>query len=76
LATASTGSSSQLVEGLTDGGRLVVLGVSPEPLQVATYPLISGGYSVHGSLTGSAIENKDSLALAVAAWHRSSDPRC
>lgn len=66
LATASIGNStSQLVGGLADGGRLVVLGVSPEPLQLDTYALISGGYSVQGSLTGSAIENEDNLAFSV-----------
>jgi alcohol dehydrogenase, propanol-preferring len=65
IATASSGASmSPLVPGLAPRGRLFVLGAAPDPIQVQTADLLFGTRSVHGSLTGSSIENEDNLHFA------------
>jgi alcohol dehydrogenase, propanol-preferring len=67
IATAANGASmSPLLGGLRPRGRLVIVGASPEPVQVQTSDLIFGGRSIVGSLTGSAIENEDNLAFSQA----------
>lgn len=64
---ATTGASmSPLLAGLAPRGRMVVLGVTPDPISVQTVPLIFGTRSIGGSLTGSSIENEDNLAFTVA----------
>jgi propanol-preferring alcohol dehydrogenase len=66
IATAASGASmSPLLAGLQPRGRLVVVGASPEPIEVQTSDLIFGGRSMVGSLTGSAIENEDNLAFSL-----------
>ena len=68
LATAASGSSmAPLVGGLAPRGRLVVVGASPEPIQVDTTQLIFGARSVAGSLTGTAMDISDTLAFGALA---------
>nr|WP_239154484.1 zinc-binding dehydrogenase [Amycolatopsis sp. FDAARGOS 1241] len=65
VATAASGSSmSPLVAGLAPRGKMVVVGAGQDPISVATPDLIFGTHTITGSLTGSAIENEDSLAFA------------
>jgi propanol-preferring alcohol dehydrogenase len=65
IATASSGASmAPLVGGLAPGGHLVVVGASADPIPVSTGALIVGGRTIVGSLTGTAIENEDSLAFS------------
>lgn len=65
LATASSGASmSPLVSGLGLRGQLVVLGVTPDPIEVGTVPLIMAGRSIVGSLTGTPGDNEDNVAFA------------
>src|SRR6202048_3690326 len=60
LATAPSGAAiASLLSGLSVRGKLVVVGVSGDPIPVNGVPLIFGGRSVIGSLTGRAIETKD-----------------
>lgn len=67
LATASSGASvAALIPGLAYGGRLMVVGASPEPIPVGFGPLLFGGIQVLGSLTGSPAENEDNLRFALA----------
>jgi propanol-preferring alcohol dehydrogenase len=67
IATAANGGSmSRLVDGLTIRGRLVVVGVSSDPIQVSTTSLIFGGRTVVGTLTGTPADNGDNLAFARA----------
>src|ERR1700734_4016096 len=57
LATAPSGAAiASLLPGLSVRGKLVVVGVSGDPIPVNGVPLIFGGRSVVGSLTGRAIE--------------------
>ena len=66
LATAPSGSAiSSLLPGLAVRGKLVVVGVSDEAIPLNGVPLIFGGRSVLGSLTGRAIETQDTLDFSV-----------
>ena len=66
LATAPSGDSmGPLVAGLAVRGKLVVVGVPHDQIQLNAFPLVFGGRSVYGSLTGTAIEQEDTLAFSV-----------
>src|SRR6202522_3377229 len=66
LATAPSGSAiGSLLAGLAVRGRLVVVGVSGDAIPLNGVPLIFGGRSVIGSLTGRAIETQDTLDFSV-----------
>jgi propanol-preferring alcohol dehydrogenase len=60
------GDLSPLLSGLRSGGRLVVVGASDQPVNVAPMQLVFDDVRVRGSLTGSAIENEDNLRFAVS----------
>jgi D-arabinose 1-dehydrogenase-like Zn-dependent alcohol dehydrogenase len=65
LATAASASSmGPLIAGLAPRGRLIVVGASPEPIQVDPVQLIFGARSIEGSLTGTAIDIEDTLAFS------------
>ncbi|HEY2497807.1 MAG TPA: alcohol dehydrogenase [Candidatus Angelobacter sp.] len=66
LATAPSGSAiGSLLPGLAVRGKLVVVGVSGDAIPLNGVPLIFGGRSVIGSLTGRAIETQDTLDFSV-----------
>jgi alcohol dehydrogenase, propanol-preferring len=66
LATAPNGSAiGALIGGLAVRGKLLVVGVAADPIPVSSMALIFGGRSIHGSLTGSAIDNQDTLDFSV-----------
>src|SRR5579862_9742054 len=66
LATAPSGAAiGSLLPGLKDRGKLAVVGVSGDAIPVNGVPLIFGGRSVVGSLTGRAIETQDTLDFSV-----------
>jgi propanol-preferring alcohol dehydrogenase len=66
LATAPSGNAmGPLVSGLGARGKLIVVGVPQDPMQLSALPLVFGGRSVYGSLTGTAIETEDALAFSV-----------
>jgi alcohol dehydrogenase, propanol-preferring len=68
LATAPSGSAiGSLLPGLAVRGRLVAVGVSNDAIPINGLPLIFGGRSVVGSLTGRAIETQDTLDFSVLA---------
>jgi propanol-preferring alcohol dehydrogenase len=72
VATAAAGSATTaLVNGLAVGGRMVVVGASDQPIEVAPAQLIFGDIDITGSLTGSAIENEDNLRFALDQGVRS-----
>jgi propanol-preferring alcohol dehydrogenase len=54
-----------LVAGLGVRGKLIVIGVPDDPIQLSAFPLVFGGRSVYGSLAGTAIDNEDTLAFSV-----------
>ena len=66
LATAPSGTAiGSLLPGLTVRGKLVVVGVSGDAIPLNGVPLVFGGRSVIGSLTGRAIEMQDTLDFSV-----------
>ena len=66
LATAPSGEAiGPLVSGLAVRGKLVVVGVPQDQIHVSASPLVFGGRSVSGSLTGTPIEIQDALAFSV-----------
>ena len=54
-----------LVAGLGVRGKLIVIGVPDDPIQLSAFPLVFGGRSIDGSLAGTAIDNEDTLAFSV-----------
>src|ERR1700720_4206955 len=66
FATATSGDSmGPLVSGLAAHGKLIVVGVPSDPIQLSAFPLVFGGRSIYGSLTGTPIDNEDTLAFSV-----------
>jgi propanol-preferring alcohol dehydrogenase len=66
LATAPSGDAmGPLVSGLAARGKLIVVGVPGDPIQLNAFPLVFGGRSIYGSLAGTAIDNEDTLAFSV-----------
>jgi alcohol dehydrogenase, propanol-preferring len=66
LATAPSGDSmGPLVSGLAVRGKLIVVGVPQDQIHLNASSLVFGGRSVHGSLTGTAIDQEDTLAFSV-----------
>ena len=66
LATGTSGNAmGTLVSGLATRGKLIVVGVPQDQIQLSAWPLVFGGRSIHGSLTGTPIDNEDTLAFSV-----------
>jgi alcohol dehydrogenase, propanol-preferring len=65
LATGTSGEAmGRLVEGLAARGKLIVVGLPADPIQLSASPLIFGGLSVYGSLTGTPMDSEDTLAFS------------
>ena len=54
-----------LVSGLAARGKLIVVGVPQDPIQLNAFPLVFGGRAIYGSLTGTPIDSEDTLAFSV-----------
>src|SRR2546428_2088957 len=66
LATAPSGGAvGPLGSGLAARGKLIVVGVPQDPIQLNAFPLVFGGRSIYGSLTGTPIDSEDTLAFSV-----------
>src|SRR6266478_8681452 len=66
LATGTSGNAmGSLLFGLAARGKLIVVGVPQDQIQLNAFPLVFGGRSIYGSLTGTAIEQEDTLAFSV-----------
>jgi alcohol dehydrogenase, propanol-preferring len=66
LATGTSGAAmGTLVSGLAARGKFIVVGAPQDPIQLNAFPLIFGGRSVYGSLTGTPIDSEDTLAFSV-----------
>jgi propanol-preferring alcohol dehydrogenase len=66
LATAPSGSAmGPLVSGLATRGKLIVVGVPNDEIRLNAFPLVFGGRSVYGSLTGTPIDSEDTLDFSV-----------
>ena len=66
VATSPSGQAiGPLVSALAVGGKLIVVGVPPDPIQVNAFSLVLGGRAIYGTLTGTAIDQEDTLAFSV-----------
>lgn len=66
LATASDSKAmSAIVGGLATRGRMIVVGVGAEAIQVSPLQLLFNAVGVEGSLTGSPIDNEDTLGFSL-----------
>ncbi len=65
LATAPSGKSmSALIGGLGPNGTLVVIGASPDSIEVPPFNLISGKKRIHGWAAGIPTDSEDTLRFA------------
>ncbi|NBE93078.1 zinc-binding dehydrogenase [Nonomuraea sp. KC401] len=65
LATAaSSAAMGAAIDGLGDNGELIVLGATPEPIQVSPFQLISSSRTVHGHPSGTARDVEETLRFA------------
>jgi propanol-preferring alcohol dehydrogenase len=66
LATASAGKAvSDTVKGLRPGGVVIVIGASPEPIEVLPEDLLFSGRAIVGALTGDPATGDDTLKFSV-----------
>lgn len=65
LATApSSKAMSALIDGLGPNGRLVVVGVAPEPIEVTPLQLIISSRAIEGYVSGTPADTEDTLRFA------------
>ena len=65
LATApSSKAMSALIDGLAPNGRLMVIGVAPEPIEATPVQLITGGHSIQGWASGTPADSEDTLRFS------------
>jgi propanol-preferring alcohol dehydrogenase len=66
LGTAPSGQGmSDLVPGLAPRGTLQVVAVPHDPLQIMASTLVFGGRRVIGALTGTVVDNEETLAFSL-----------
>src|SRR6266436_5378080 len=66
LFTAPSGKAmSDLVKGLAVRGKLLVIGLAPDPLEVDTGSLVFGMHSISGSTTGSVQDEQETVAFSL-----------
>lgn len=71
LATVTSGKAmSAVIPGLAVRGRLVVVGVGADPIEVAPYDLIGGSRQVVGHASGASIDSEDTLAFSALSGVR------
>jgi D-arabinose 1-dehydrogenase-like Zn-dependent alcohol dehydrogenase len=65
LATApSSKAMSELIDGLGPNGKLIVIGVAFDPIEVTPVQLISGSRNIQGWAAGTAADSEDTLRFA------------
>src|ERR1700730_2678417 len=64
LATAPSGKAiAALIPGLAVRGKLIVVGVTPDAIEVSSPSLVFGQRSIYGSFTGSANGSLETTAF-------------
>lgn len=71
LATAPSGKAmSALIDGLGIKGKLMVIGASPEPIEVSPIQLITGLRSIQGWIAGVASDSEETLSFSASTGVR------
>src|SRR5262249_10361667 len=66
LATApSSKAMSELIDGLAPNGKLIVVGATPDPIEVTPLQLIVGVRSIQGWYSGTPTDSEDTLNFDV-----------
>ena len=60
-----------VIEGLSVNGKLVVVGISPEPMAISSLVLIGARRSVGGWPSGTSIESQDTMSFSALTGVRS-----
>jgi D-arabinose 1-dehydrogenase-like Zn-dependent alcohol dehydrogenase len=58
---------SELIPGLSVRGKLIVIGVGAEPIQVSAVDLIATNRTIQGHASGASIDSEDRLRFSVLA---------
>ena len=65
LATApSSKSMSEVIDGLAPNGKLMVIGVTTDPIEVTPVQLVTGSRSIQGWASGTPADEEDTLRFA------------
>jgi D-arabinose 1-dehydrogenase-like Zn-dependent alcohol dehydrogenase len=65
LATApSSKAMSELIDGLATNGKLIAIGVAPDPIEVTPLQLIVGTKSIQGTAAGTPAAEEDTMKFA------------
>jgi len=65
LATAPNSKAmGELIDGLAPTGKLMVVGISPDPIAVTPLQLISGERAIQGSAVGTPSDSEDTMKFA------------
>jgi len=65
LSTAPDSKSmAELIDGLAPTGKLMVVGISPDPIAVTPLQLISGERAIQGSAVGTPSDSEDTMNFA------------
>jgi D-arabinose 1-dehydrogenase-like Zn-dependent alcohol dehydrogenase len=65
LATApSSKSMTEVIDGLAPNGKLMVIGVSEDPIEVTPVQLVTGSRSIQGWASGTPADEEDTLRFA------------
>src|ERR1700688_2631465 len=65
LATApSSKSMTEVIDGLAPNGKLLVIGVSADPIEVTPVQLVTGSRSIQGWASGTPADEEDTLRFA------------
>ena len=71
LATSPNGKAmSEVIDGLAVRGKLVVIGVSADPIEVTPLQLIVGMRTISGHVTGTSQDEEDTLRFSVQSGAR------
>ena len=71
LATVTNGKAmSAVIPGLAVRGKLVVVGVGMDPIEVSSVDLIMGSRSIVGHASGASIDSQDTLAFSALSGVR------
>lgn len=71
LATVTSSKAmSAVLGGLAVDGKMIVVGASPEPIEVSPFLLIGGRRSVEGWPSGTSVDSEDTLAFSALSGVR------
>ena len=71
LATVTNAKAmSATIDGLAAGGKLIVIGASPEPIEVSPFQVIGARRSIMGWPSGTSIDSEETMAFSALAGIR------